>query len=279
MSLEQRLKQLAAERGVALNSLRLKVVIERLLARIFVDPDPKWLLKGGFAMELRYRPHARTTKDVDLGIAVPPPTQKVAERLIVLRDELQSLAESDLGDFLTFRIGEPQRELLGAPLGGGRFPVEALLAGRTYVRFHIDVGFGDPLIGLAEELVGDKILDFVGIAPVMVPAIPRAQQFAEKLHAYTLPWTDRTNTRAKDLVDLVMLIERDPPPTDSIRHAIRSVFATRKTHVIAEELPPPPPSWELAYAEMAIETEISARRLEAGFRQLSEFWRDNSLAS
>lgn len=277
MSLEQRLKQLATARGTALNSLRLKLAIERLLARIFTGPQPKWLLKGGYAMELRYRPNARTTKDVDLGVATPPSTHTLTSRLLAIRDELQALADSDLGDFLTFQIAEPQSELLGAPLGGGRFPVEVRLAGKTYVRFHIDVGFGDPLIGSAEELVGDNILDFVGISPVSVAAIPRAQQFAEKIHAYTLPWTDRVNTRAKDLVDLVLFIERDPPSPDSIRHAIRSVFAARNTHGIPEVLPAPPESWMAAYAAMAGETELSARTLESAFRRLTAFWQDNAL--
>lgn len=278
-SLEQRLKQLAAARGVALNGLRLKVVIERLLARLFAEPEQRWLLKGGFAMELRYRPNARTTKDIDLGVATPPSAESVKVRLTAIRDEFQALAETDMGDFLVFRIGEPQSELQGAPLGGGRFPVEVLLAGKTYVRFHMDVGFGDPLIGSPEQLTGDTVLDFVGISPVTVSAIPRAQQFAEKLHAYTLPWTDRTNTRTKDLVDLVLLIERDPPSPDSIRHAIHTVFAARKSHPVPATLPAPPRDWDAAYAVMADEAQISVRALDAGFDRLAKFWSDNSLGT
>ena len=77
-ALEQRLKTAAEERGVPLNTLRLKLTIERLLARLFAKPEPPWLLKGGYAMELRYRPNARTTKDVDLSIP------HVLERLINL---------------------------------------------------------------------------------------------------------------------------------------------------------------------------------------------------
>jgi hypothetical protein len=42
------------------------VAIERLLARLVVDKDPPWLLKGGYAMELRFRPKARTMSDIDL---------------------------------------------------------------------------------------------------------------------------------------------------------------------------------------------------------------------
>lgn len=65
-SLEAHLRKLAGERDTPLSTLQLKLVIERLLALLFHSPNPPWLLKGGFAMELRFRPRARTTKDVDL---------------------------------------------------------------------------------------------------------------------------------------------------------------------------------------------------------------------
>ena len=68
-SLEDRLKRTAVERGVTVNALRLKLVIERLLARLFASLEPAWLLKGGYAMELRYRPRARTTCDIDLTVS------------------------------------------------------------------------------------------------------------------------------------------------------------------------------------------------------------------
>ena len=48
-SLEARLRAVAAERGLPINTLRLKLVIERLLARLFARPNPPWLLKGGYA--------------------------------------------------------------------------------------------------------------------------------------------------------------------------------------------------------------------------------------
>src|SRR5262249_14981251 len=67
-ALEAHLRKRAEERKVPLSTLQLKFVIERLLARLFYHPDPGWLLKGGFALDLRFRPQARTTKDVDLSI-------------------------------------------------------------------------------------------------------------------------------------------------------------------------------------------------------------------
>lgn len=39
--------------------------------------------------------------------------------------------------------------------------------------------------------------------------IPREQQFAEKLYAYTLPCPGAVNSRVRDLVDIVLLIRSD----------------------------------------------------------------------
>src|SRR5829696_1992784 len=114
-ALEDHLRKLAAARGIPFSTLQLKFTIERLLARLFAaDPAP-WLLKGGFAMDLRFRPKARTTKDVDLSVALVSvdPTAPLAS----LRERLQEAADTDLGDYLTFRIGEPKKELTNAPKG------------------------------------------------------------------------------------------------------------------------------------------------------------------
>jgi Nucleotidyl transferase AbiEii toxin, Type IV TA system len=215
-SLEARLRTRATELGVPFQTLQLKIVMERLVARLFHAPAP-WLLKGGFAMDLRFRPRARTTKDIDLSVTLVPGGGNAE-----LRDQLQTAAGTDLGDFLTFRIGELKAELTNAPKGGGRFPCEAVLAGKVYAKFHLDVGLGDAVVGEPEQLTGDDLLAFAGIGPAVAFAIPKAQQFAEKLHAYTFPWAGQVNTRTKDLVDLVLLIERGVPDVGRGRGAART---------------------------------------------------------
>jgi hypothetical protein len=268
-SLEQRLRTIASETGAPLAALRLKVVIERLLARLFARNSPPWLLKGGYAMELRYRPRARTTKDIDLSVRTGKGT--LNERLEQVREELQQAADVDLADFFTYQIAAPTTELQGAPDGGARFPVAALLAGRVFARFHLDLGFGDPIIVGPEALLGQDFLGFAGVEPAKVWAIPKAQQFAEKIHAYTLPWTDRPNTRTKDLVDLALFATVDPPDNADIRAALEATFQRRNTHPVPAELPPPPESWTLTFAAMAREAELAAVDLAAGFRVVDEF--------
>lgn len=270
-SLEARIKTIAAQRGIPINTLRLKLVIERLLARLFAQANPPWVLKGGYAMELRYRPRARTTRDIDLTCAADANIDLQA-RLRMVRDQLQAAAETDLGDYLTFRIEEAQTELAGAPLGGARFPCEAFLAGKTYGRFHIDVGFGDDVGAAPEVLPGDDLLAFAGIPPAQVLAIPKPQQFAEKLHAYTRPWDDRVNMRTKDLVDLVLLIETASAQPADVRAAVQTTFARRNTHPIPVDLPDPAPVWAEEFSAMASEAQLRATTLTAAIGVLRGFW-------
>ena len=61
--------------------------------------DPPWLLKGGFAMDLRFRPKARTTKDLDL--SVPLVTTSGKSPVAAIRDMVQAAVDVDLGDYLT----------------------------------------------------------------------------------------------------------------------------------------------------------------------------------
>jgi hypothetical protein len=270
-SLETRLRAHASAQGIPLNTLRLKLVMERLLARLFAQPDAPWLLKGGYAMELRYRPRARTTRDIDLTYPAPGAAD-LAARLAQVRDELQVAAAADLGDFLSYRIEAPSMELAGAPLGGARFGCEAFLAGKTYGRFHIDLGFGDVVEGTPEALDSPDLLAFAGIPPGRVLAIPKAQQFAEKIHAYTFPWGDRANTRTKDLVDLVLLIETGGVRTEDLPGPLAATFDRRHSHPLPQALPAPPPAWAESFEALAAEAQIRAHTLANAFAVLDRFW-------
>jgi len=272
-SLEERLRQAAEARGLAVNALRLKLLIERLLARLFAEPDPPWLVKGGYAMELRFRPRARTTKDLDLACSQGVAGGGTTRQLDALRERLQESAGRDLGDFLVFRIGEATRLIEAAPEGGVRFPVVVLLAGREYGRFHVDVGLGAPPPGEPERLVGDDLLTFAGLPPAVALAVPRETQFAEKVHAYTRPWDDRINTRTKDLVDLMLLIEGGLPDREALRAALRRAFGSTRSHAWPTALPAPPVAWRTDFAALAEEAGLPQQDLAAAFERFGDFWR------
>ncbi|MBA4149200.1 MAG: nucleotidyl transferase AbiEii/AbiGii toxin family protein [Verrucomicrobia bacterium] len=253
VALEDRLKRLAQEEGLDLMRLRRQAAFDRLLCRLFAEPNAPWLLKGGYAMELRLKT-ARTTRDIDLAMRQLPGAS--ADWDANQPDVLESLREAgnlDLNDFFVFVFGDAAQDLDAAPYGGARFPVDARLAGRTFVKFHLDVSTGDVLSEPYETLSGRDWLGFAEIGTATFPAVSPEEQFAEKLHAYTLPRTGRENTRVKDLVDLVLLIERTELDVVRLPKAIRETFRRRKTHEVPPALISPPTSWAGPFTVMASE--------------------------
>src|SRR6478672_3172255 len=96
-----------------LKRLRRQVSFDRLLARLFRDAAPPWFLKGGHALELRYKA-ARSTVDVDHTV------QSVAisageDQNQIVREMLQSAADVSLGDWFEFTFGAPIMDLTAAP--------------------------------------------------------------------------------------------------------------------------------------------------------------------
>lgn len=132
-ALEMRLHALAEREGTDLQRYRRQVAFDRLLCRLFQDQRCPWVLKGGYAMELRLS-ESRTTRDIDLGTRGPVEgVGPLTERILTT---LQDAAAMDLGDFFTYLIGLPMMDLDAAPYGGARYPVEARMDGRTFARFH-----------------------------------------------------------------------------------------------------------------------------------------------
>jgi hypothetical protein len=243
-ALEDRLKDIAGKEGVDLQRLRRQVAFDRLLARLFQVGPPlalPWVLKGGYAMELRIK-SARTTKDIDL--TMRGVSNSGDKKNLDMLEKLQEAAAFSGDDFFVYTIGEPISDLDAAPYGGARFPVEARVDGRVFVGFHLDVGIGDAVMEPLEVIAGRDWLGFADIASPSLYMIPREQQFAEKLHAYTLPRQGSANTRVRDLVDMVLLIQSATLDRNKVIEAIGVTFERRKTHALPNVLPVPPSDWQ-----------------------------------
>lgn len=263
-SLESRLKNLALAKNLDLQRLRRKVAFDRLLARLFSEQEPQFFLKGGYAMELRLST-ARATKDIDLTCLKRIDQQNNSISQLLLSD-LRSLARKNLNDFFIYQIGEAQIDLDNAPYGGARFPVSSIIDGKVFVKFQLDVG-ADAIVDEIESLPGTDWLGFCGIPSINFPMISIEQQFAEKLHTYTLPRPDKLNTRVKDLIDMVLLIRIRPLDFHAFRRALDQVFKVRKTHKLPREIEPPPLQWHGPYNELANECSLSLS-LEDAFEEV-----------
>jgi len=253
-ALEERLKRISQAEQVDINRLRRQVSFDWLLARLFrVEPAP-WALKGGYALELRFKT-ARSTIDIDLSLQPVTAATDQTEASRMIREMLQQAAGISLKDWFEYRIGSPVMDLEAAPYGGARYPVEARMAGRVFSRFHLDVGVGDAVMEPLETVQCREWLEFAGIKGPPVQMIPREQQFAEKLHAYTLPRSS-ANSRVKDLVDLALLVESGELVMARLQEAVHVTFQRRGTHVLPSVLLPPPADWRKSFEALAEECRL-----------------------
>jgi len=271
-ALEDRLNRLASGREQDRVRLRREVAFERLLARFFASEDVPWVLKGGYGIEVRLRAKARSTQDIDLG--VPDIRMFLSGGSFLpslLFDRLQVVAEMDLGDWFGFDVGLATDDLEGAPYGGARFPVECLLDNRTFAMFHMDIGLGDQVVN-PEMVTGHDLLSFAGVPPARMKMYSIDQQFSEKVHAFSQSRGERTNSRTRDLIDIVLIIQSGLLDSGKTAKAIGDTFGKRGTPVPGE-LSRPPAEWDDRYREMAGDIGLKTDDIEKGFQVFSDYWK------
>jgi hypothetical protein len=261
--LEQRLLNESRQQGLPLVRLRKTVAFERFVARLVQDQPACWLLKGGFALQLRLGLRARTTLDLDMLLVTPTEG---------LHPRLTQAAKLDLGDWFEFTVGQSGTRLPGVAHGGMRFGVTAMLDGRVFEGFHVDVGMGDPVVDAAEFLSLSDRLAFAGIATTEVPCYPATQHLAEKVHAYVRPHTTGANTRVKDLVDILLIAGSTRLDAARLWSALAATFAARERDtVLPSRLPDPPGSWAGTFGPMAREVGLGYGSLSEAFAAASQF--------
>lgn len=250
-ALEERLKGISQTEKIDLSRLRRQVSFDRLLARLFRDEAVPWALKGGYALELRFK-SARSTIDIDLTVNRVTQASEGSESATQVREMLQERASVSLDDWFEFMIGPPMMDLTAAPYGGARYSIEARMDGRTFARFHLDAGVGDVVLQPLETTECRDWLGFAGIEKPRVWMISGEQQFAEKIHAYTLP-RGSPNSRVKDLVDLALLIGNGQLERARVADALHLTFARRGTHALPATLIVPPEDWQTSFRTLAEE--------------------------
>jgi predicted nucleotidyltransferase component of viral defense system len=242
------------------------------MVRLQEDENSPWMLKGGFALELRLGNMARMTKDLDLTADLGFFSGEIAS-MSRLHDRLRGDLKKDNEDRFVFSVAEGSEEEL--PVQGVksyRFLVETRLDGRRFENIKVDVGVGDPLVPPPEEIKGSDLLSFAGISVPIIRVTSRAQHFAEKIHALTRPFDDRINTRVKDLADLMLFIEHEVPQPDDIKVAVLEIFGARKTHEIPSRIEIPPATWATSYTAMATQLNLNEKTIENATARLNEYW-------
>jgi hypothetical protein len=251
----------ARESGVVPRRIHLVVAIDRLLVRLLQAAPGQWVVKGGYANQLRRPVDARFTEDLDLRIdaAIETAPELFASGFAV-----------DLGDDFSYEVASSPAPLDGPPGGGLRFVVVARLGGTELVRFKVDVSAADVVVGDVESYLSDPVLERLGFRPSRFPVYPVNQHLAEKLHALTLPRAVE-NTRARDLVDLLWFVNHFTFRSDTLAIACIATFERRATHAWPPVIDVPPDSWSRPYQVWRAELDLAERNPAAAASTLRSF--------
>lgn len=246
-SLIVRMSNAVREAGVVPRRIHLVVALDRLLVRLLVAAPGQWVVKGGYANQLRRPDDARFTEDLDL---------KIDAAIETAPELLASGFAVDLGDDFNYEVATPPAPLESPPGGGLRFVVVARLAGIELVSFKVDVSSADVVVGDPESYFSDPVVERLGFRRSRFPVYPVNQHFAEKLHALTLP-RDVENTRARDLVDLVWFVRHFTFRSEALATACSATFERRATHAWPPVIDVPPDSWTRPYGVWRAELDLA----------------------
>ena len=243
---------------------RRAIAFDRLLARLAVADHDCWVLKGGAALEFRLADRARTTKDIDLALLDD------ADPVDVLLDDLGS---DPFGDHFDFTIDK--RRELGAHDDRGpvtRLSIDARLGGRTFERFVVDIVTPTSPPDEVEWVELGHRLSFAELPTVRLAVIDLRTHWAEKLSAYIRRYDDRPNTRVKDLVDLVLLIDHGLDPDQALFDAVRRTFDSRSQARPNPVVPSMAAEWADAFEPLAHELALTTPDAFAAHELVEQFW-------
>lgn len=220
-SIRARLLNLAKKERIDFQLIIIRFLHERLLYRISVsDYSQQLILKGGAFIYAVQGIKSRPTIDVDLlGTQISNDIETLCEVFrqictIESEDEVAFNPKSVVGELIT------QQD----KYNGVRLYVDATFH-TVKQRIQIDVGFGDIVIPVAQELEYPILLDEMQI-PV-IQAYSTETVIAEKFQA--MIELSVANSRMKDFYDVYNLLTDNKFDNETLEEAIKATFVNRGT--------------------------------------------------
>ena len=265
-ALEARLRNAAGDGG-DIARLRRVAAFDRLLVRLATAGQRAdhsgWVLKGGAALEFRRPDRARSTRDVDLALAGHHDP---------MEQFLDDIEDDSFEDYFRFAVTRHQ-QLATQPDRGPvtRLHVAAELADRLFERIVVDLVPAQNSSSPTETVVLGQFFAFAELPIVPMPVIDLRLHWAEKLSAYLRRYEDRPNTRVKDLIDLVLLIEQGLEADPALYAAVCETFRQREQVLPESTLASMAEEWQEPFRQLAepLGLAMSAQQAHA---VVEEFW-------
>lgn len=223
-SVRARLLNVAKATGTDFNLVLVRFALERLLYRLSTSAHAdRFVLKGALLFTLWYGLPHRATRDADLlGFGA----SDTASMAAVFTD-IAAIAGNEAGDDgIVFDPASVRVEAIrkDAGYGGVRVTLNGQLANARCVA-QVDVGFGDAVTPGPSDAVYPVLLD--DLPAPHLRTYPVYTVIAEKLHAVVV--LGMVNSRLKDYLDLVVMVERETLDAATLALAIAATFLRRGT--------------------------------------------------
>lgn len=237
------------------------MILAGVLERATGADVPRFIVKGGVALELRLRDRARATKDID----------------IVLRD-----TKADLADALEQPLtGEAYQGFSfrrkGQPLlldnGAVNMEFAVTYRGQPWTSISVDIARAEAGESEVEWVEAIALTDAFGVTgPALLPCLPLRFHVAQKLHGLTLPpRPGKQNERFRDLVDLLLMEALVTHDYVALREACELVFRSRRTHPWPPDLATMPSHWTEPFAQLALELELAETDVDMALVRVRDF--------
>jgi hypothetical protein len=245
-ALEREMEDRAGDDRLRSAMYRRHIVFERLLARLAAVAPGQWALTGDFALDLRKIRHARNTWQLEFEWQV--------DHFAGFREAFHEIANRDMDDFFELDVGLSGQGVSGKG-ASSNFTVQANLAGSPFesAMLHAELRFGEIP---TETIHTEGLLDFAGLEPVEIQAVPLELQVAEKVYHYVYEYQQVVESRgAADLLDLSTVAESAELDPNLLRGTIAGIFR-RHSAEYPGRLQPPPAEWAASFSRIAKEAGV-----------------------
>lgn len=195
----------------------------RFLSRVFSEgADSEWVLKGGTGLLARV-PSTRSTRDIDLYRSGFTITEALSD--------LIRLASIDLGDHFRFEYAG-HTESIGTETQpyteGYRVKFTILIGAASKGTLQVDLAVGAGMTGEVVTTEPASALRLPRLATHPYRLYPVVDQIADKVCATMTEYRDRSSSREKDLVDLVVFATTQEIDGTALRIAVTTEARRRK---------------------------------------------------